>query len=209
MEMNKKYLCLTLIVILALVPTTTLIKATNESSYEYGFKLGSEGYQCSNFNADCDNGLSSCDAGHQIWNNSKVVDTVTNKTVCLEGFVIGWKEWCNTDLSLCAKFILSNVFPGALADNESSVNICLKNASDDVPNNDSSNILSPLSKHCDGAIGETTSPTWKVFEDESTNWRIVQSPYDAGFWQGVSGIELKGHHTKQFMAGYINGSQSY
>ena len=173
MEMNKKYLCLTLIfLVLGLAPLSYSVKATTESSYQYGFKSGSEGYQCSNFNADCDNGLSNCDTGNQIWNNSKVVDTVTNKTSCLEGFVIGWKQWCNTDLSLCAKFFLSNVFPGALANNESSVNICLKNASDDVPNNDSSNILSPLSKHCDGSIGENISPSWKVFEDKSTNWRV-------------------------------------
>jgi len=99
----------------------------------------------------------------------KSTPQLTNKTSCLEGLVSGWKQWCNTDLSLCTKFFLSNVFPGALANNESSVNICLKNASDYVDNNDFSNILSPLSKNCDGSIGETTSPTWKVFEDKSTN----------------------------------------
>jgi len=35
------------------------------------------------------------------------------------------------------------------------------------------------------------------------------NPYDIGFWQGVSGVELKGHHTPEFIAGYINGSQNY
>jgi len=149
--------------------TLTRAFANNESSYEYGFKLGRSGYQCSNFQADCDNGLSSCDV--TIY-SLKSTPQLTNKTACLNGYVDGWKQWCNTDLSLCAKFFLSNVFPGALADNESSVNICLKNASDDVPNNDSSNILSPLSKHCDGSIGENISPSWKVFEDKSTNWRV-------------------------------------
>ena len=71
--------------------------------------------------------------------------------------------------------------------------------SDYIDNNDSSNILSPLSKKCDGAIGETTSPTWKVFEDKSTNWKVVnstydetkQTPYNAGFWQG----EKLGNHS--------------
>src|SRR5215467_538227 len=175
MKMNKKYLCLILFLVIGLSLSITYVKATNEGSYQYGYKEGRSGYQCSNFNADCDNGLGNCDVGDKIFYSNGVphIDaTVTNKTACLNGYVDGWKQWCNTDLSLFAKFFLSNVFPGALADNESSVNICLKNASDDVPNNDSSNILSPLSRKCDGSIDETTSPAWKVFEDKSTNWRV-------------------------------------
>lgn len=136
-----------------------------------------ENYECSNFDADCSNGLSICDTGSQIWSNatantSHVIGTITDKVACLHGFVSGWKVWCNTDLSLCAKFTMSSVFPGVFADNESAVGICLANASDNVPNNLTSNILSPLSKHCDGWIDETTSPSWKAFEDMSTGWTI-------------------------------------
>ncbi|MGC2575577.1 MAG: hypothetical protein WA364_29070 [Candidatus Nitrosopolaris sp.] len=178
-----------------------------------GIKMEDKAISVLTFNADCDNGLGSCDVGDKISYSNGIPHTdaiVTNKTACLNGYVDGWKQWCNTDLSLCAKFFLSNVFPGALADNESSVNICLKNASDDVPNNDSSNILSPLSKNCDGSIGETTSPTWKVFEDKSTNWRVVHSthdnmtkqnavtsdsngssPYDSGYKHGVSDAKME------------------
>jgi hypothetical protein len=36
-----------------------------------------------------------------------------------------------------------------------------------------------------------------------------ESSYRLGFLQGVSGVELKGHHTQEFMSGYVNGSQDY
>jgi len=84
------------IIIISMAFTTlTRAFANNESSYEYGFKLGRSGYQCSNFQADCDNGLSSCDV--TIY-SLKSTPQLTNKTSCLEGLVRGWKQWCNTDL---------------------------------------------------------------------------------------------------------------
>jgi hypothetical protein len=205
--MNKKYLlCLTLIAILALalMPlsiASVKVRATNDSSYQYGYQEGKSGYQCSNFNADCYNGLGTCDISK--YDNAP---QLTNKTSCLEGFVNGWKIWCNSDLSLCAKFFLSNVFPGALADNESSVDICLKNASDNVDNNDSSNILSPLSKHCDGSIGEVNSPTWKVFEDESTNWPVIHSTLENTTKQTTI-AEQKQNATKGTW-NFVNGTDS-
>lgn len=107
----------------------------NEGSYQYDYQQGRSGYQCSNFNADCDNGLGTCHIGSKTsyWNSiPHTFAVVTNRTSCLDGFVWGWKQWCNTDLELCAKFVLSNVFPGVFANNESSVNICLKDAGDDV-----------------------------------------------------------------------------
>src|SRR5215813_12326444 len=33
--------------------------------------------------------------------------------------------------------------------------------------------------------------------------------YNAGFSQGYIGVPLKGHHTQQFLAGYINGTASF
>jgi len=152
---------------------------TNESSYQWGYKSGREGYECSNYDADCDNGLGTCDIGAKLSYGivtppgvPHLEGSVTNKTACLDGFVNGWKHWCNDDLSLCAKFVMSNVFPGVFANNQTSVQICLKDAGDNVPNNDTNNILSPLSKHCGGTIGETPQPVWKAFQDNSTNWGI-------------------------------------
>jgi hypothetical protein len=36
------------------------------------------------------------------------------------------------------------------------------------------------------------------------SWR-----YNAGYLQGVSGVQLKGTHTQEFMSGYINGTEIY
>jgi hypothetical protein len=94
---------------------------TNESSYQYGYKAGREGYQCSNYDADCSNGLESC-VVHIYYGTGYVKDAnsssygVTNQTACDDGFVHGWKQWCNPDLALCAKFFLGNIFPGQLAE---------------------------------------------------------------------------------------------
>jgi len=33
--------------------------------------------------------------------------------------------------------------------------------------------------------------------------------YNVGFSQGYTGVPLKGHHTQQFLAGYINGTASF
>jgi hypothetical protein len=47
MDMNRKYLCLVLIVTLGLVltPTTASVKAANEDSYTYGYWDGSNTYR--------------------------------------------------------------------------------------------------------------------------------------------------------------------
>jgi hypothetical protein len=148
---------------------------TNESSYQWGYKSGKEGYECSNYDADCNNGLGACDIGAKLSYGivtppgvPHLEGSVTNKTACLDGYVYGWKHWCNGDLSLCAKFVMSNVFPGVFANNQTIIQICLKDAGDNVPDNDTNNILSPLSKHCGGTIAETTPPVWKAFQDNST-----------------------------------------
>jgi hypothetical protein len=151
---------------------------TTEGSYQQGYKWGRDGYQCSNFNADRDNGLNSCNVGTAIYQNvpnnyARIVDSISNRTACLDGMVKGWKHWCNTDLELCAKFVLSNVFPGVFADNETGVNICLKDAGDNVNNDDPNNTLSPINGHCGGGVGEATAPYWKAIQDNSTSWPVI------------------------------------
>jgi hypothetical protein len=36
-----------------------------------------------------------------------------------------------------------------------------------------------------------------------------KTEYDTGYLQGVQGVELKGNHTQEFLAGYINGTQLF
>jgi hypothetical protein len=140
---------------------------TNESSYQVGYKSGKEGYACSNYESDCDNGLGACQVGLKIGYNNDVRNIggdVTNQTACDDGFVNGWKQWCNTDLSLCAKYFLGNIFPGQLANNQTYYVRCLKYGDDNINVNDTSNILSPLTKHCPaGPIVDDVTP-WKVIK---------------------------------------------
>jgi len=73
--------------------------ATNESSYQWGYKSGREGYECSNYDADCDNGLGACDIGAKLSYGivtppgvPHLEGSVTNKTACLDEYVNGWKH---------------------------------------------------------------------------------------------------------------------
>lgn len=143
--------------------------ATTEDNYQYGYKVGRQGYDCSNFDADCDNGLTSCDYGYVHGTGSgNQTFTVTNKTACFDGFVNGWEHWCNTDLALCAKYVLSNVFPGQLANNQTSIYLCLKDGSDNASG--PSNVLPPpqLSKHCGGVVSDISGP-WIVVRPHPFN----------------------------------------
>ena len=76
---------------------------TNESSYQWGYKSGREGYECRNYDADCNNGLGTCDIGAKLSYGivtppgvPHLEGSVTNRTACLDGYVNGWKHWCNT-----------------------------------------------------------------------------------------------------------------
>jgi hypothetical protein len=180
--MNEKYqkmILAAILVLTAVIFCYQLAYGTNEGLYQWGYKSGREGYECSNYDANCNNGLGSCDIGAKLSYGivtppgvPHLEGSVTNKTACLDGYVNGWKRWCNDDLSLCAKFVMSNVFPEVFANNQTIVQICLKDAGDNVLNNDTNNILSPLSKHFGGTISETTPPVWKAFQDNSTNGGI-------------------------------------
>jgi hypothetical protein len=89
---------------------------------QFRYKAGRKGYDCSNFDADCDDGLQSYEV-HIYYGTGYIASAnsssywVTNQTACDDGFVNGWKHWCNTDLLLSANYVLSNVFPGQLANN--------------------------------------------------------------------------------------------
>jgi hypothetical protein len=57
-----------------------------------------------------------------------------------------------------------------------------------------------LMSHCyQVAFVKGTNDRQVPFTNKS--WR-----YNAGYLQGVSGVQLKGTHTQEFMSGYINGT---
>jgi hypothetical protein len=149
MTRKEKIGCLVLLGILIGYGAYQAAYVTTEGSYQFGFSQGKAGYACSNYQSDCDNGLNNCSPGY---------NGVTNQTSCLDGFVNGWKQRCNSDLTTCAKYVLSDVFPGKLASNDPGVHMCLK-TENNVADNDKHNLLSPLSKHCGHTYSETTMST--------------------------------------------------
>ena len=71
--MNKKYLCLVLISILVVVPISTVsVKASNESSYQYGYMSGSLRSPNTSTNA---NWFPQLDNNTCRLSNSSVIDT--------------------------------------------------------------------------------------------------------------------------------------
>jgi hypothetical protein len=55
-------------------------------------------------------------------------------------------------------------------------------------------LLLPLLLLVTPAIAHATNESWR---------------YNQGFLMGVSGVELIGHHTQEFLSGYINGTHDY
>jgi hypothetical protein len=110
-----------------LTATTTLAPilsyASNEGSYKYGFNsavsdyetcyqgwMGTEG--CS---IGSDQPISECYVGAGSGN-------VTNSTACTDGYMNGWKHWCNHNAKDCAELTTSDLFPGSLlSDNKTAL----------------------------------------------------------------------------------------
>jgi hypothetical protein len=84
--------------------------ATNESSYQYGFRSAdfARGSGCDDTDGDCDpSAVSNC--------NTQSAN-VTNQTACVDGFVNAWRTTCMSDLKLCAIQVLAGIFPGHVED---------------------------------------------------------------------------------------------
>ncbi|MGC1931023.1 MAG: hypothetical protein WA667_18795 [Candidatus Nitrosopolaris sp.] len=93
---------------------------TNEGSYKYGFKVGFSDYQCASTDFDCDspyndNAIHRCYIGANDtgWPTPPYAQglVVTNVTACIDGYVNGWKHWCNTNAKDCAFWTTKGVFP--------------------------------------------------------------------------------------------------
>jgi len=80
---------------------------TNESSYKYGYGQGkSEWGNCTDFDADCSDGLDSdCHSPVTYYAKNETsgyqdipiihYDIMTNTTACIDGYVHAWNHVCN------------------------------------------------------------------------------------------------------------------
>ena len=104
--MNKQVNVILLTLAVGFVLTVQTAFATNESSYQYGYKQGKYGWaDCTDFDADCSTGLDHCNSavqpvGSMLTPQSQKVhnsneNVMTNKTACVHGYINGWNDVCN------------------------------------------------------------------------------------------------------------------
>jgi len=108
----------TVLVILGLMLTlsTAFVKATNESSYQYGYEQGSlKSPQIApgvNWNPEFDNNTCAL-RGSYILDNPKgaVIPAITDTTSCIHGWYECWKNWCNKHAVDCVQNITNLEIP--------------------------------------------------------------------------------------------------
>jgi hypothetical protein len=95
--------------------------ATNESSYEWGYKYGFGNYRWF-LKGDCEqpvvyaldqSGVDYlCGSLPALINASGYASVpITNLTACQDGYHNGWKDWCKTDQINCALLVTLGVYP--------------------------------------------------------------------------------------------------
>jgi lipoprotein NlpI len=139
--MNNIHLSIILISILALIPTATFVKATNEGSYIYGKWQGSETGPQNNATLNeyptFDNNTCGIHPSSTL-TNGVVIPSVTNTTACEHGFFNGYKEWCTNHAVDCVQNITSGQFPEMIIQAKEQYNAGAKAA------NDSGNTMCPI-----------------------------------------------------------------
>ena len=117
---TKTYLPLCIIAILfvglAVGPTLSIAKATNEGSYMNGYWQGSltgpQNAPGSNWNPEFDNNTCRLTPSSTLDNpKGAVIPAVTNKTACEDGFYNGYKNWCVNHAVDCVENITIGDFP--------------------------------------------------------------------------------------------------
>jgi hypothetical protein len=91
---------------------------TNESSYRYGYELGTLTSPWMQPGANVNPThffyhLGSCqiNPSPSKLNNGKVIPAVTNTTACIDGFFNGWKNWCSNHAVDCVQNFTIGYFP--------------------------------------------------------------------------------------------------
>jgi hypothetical protein len=94
-----------------------LAYATNESSYQSGYKNAIQVSSCiatqirTDSGDDCSRGTVSYYWGCGVDNPSDTgnISAVTNKTACNDGFINGFVHWCGTDQKGCAVVLKAGI----------------------------------------------------------------------------------------------------
>jgi hypothetical protein len=95
-------------VVAIILPTAGIashVYGTNESSYKYGYQNGKDEWtNCTDFDADCNDGLSDCQSPVITYDKNmttgyqdieiKHYNIMTNQTACIDGYVHAWNHVC-------------------------------------------------------------------------------------------------------------------
>jgi hypothetical protein len=105
------------VIALLLLLTPTLAKTSNESSYQYGYMVGSS--KSPNININTNEYPQLHDYTCELTNASvtgggAILPAVTNITACQNGFFAGWKDLCINHAVNCIGNITSGYLPDLL-----------------------------------------------------------------------------------------------
>jgi hypothetical protein len=130
--MERLNLLILVVIGLALISTTALAKASNDSSYKFGYYAARNNltnmitvppsWHDSNLLPDmCDTGDGCPPAGNdQQYCMTGQGTPVTNSTSCIDGFIHAWKKWCTekdyANAKYCVALFFGKDYPGMITD---------------------------------------------------------------------------------------------
>lgn len=107
-----------MILVLLLLITPAIAKATNESSYQYGYMNGSlKGpgvANTSSYLAEFNNNICRLSNSSVLYYTGAIIPAVTNTTACQNGFFAGWKDWCINHAVNCVGNLTLGYLPDLL-----------------------------------------------------------------------------------------------
>jgi hypothetical protein len=107
-----------LFLVTLIVITPAIAKATNESSYQYGYMNGSlKGpgvANTSSYLAEFNNNICRLSNSSVLYYTGAIIPAVTNTTACQNGFFAGWKDWCINHAVNCVGNLTLGYLPDLL-----------------------------------------------------------------------------------------------
>jgi hypothetical protein len=93
--MKQMIVYVTMCACIALVGSTQLAHATNESDYKWGYEHGKNEWFSCDVGGDCHNAVEDCHASAATPASSPPNTQVTNETACVHGFIHAHNRYCN------------------------------------------------------------------------------------------------------------------
>jgi hypothetical protein len=176
-----------MLALVGLVLTAQTAFATNESSYQWGYKGGFGSYHCfisgppKHEDRQCQRpgGEDFICYSLPLLLNGTGYSTVTisNQTACHDGYVNGWKDWCKSDVANCSMLETFGVYP---------------------PGTMPSRLLS------------LNGSTWNIDVVPTLAYNVGHSKvWNQGYSDGYLGQAPPNEMSKDYWHGYANGTNAF